>query len=243
MDVESVGEVSRTRDSADGPRFRWRKGTRKDGRRGVFASVGLVPAAVRLVRKSWYSSRRARSQKKTLEAVLHMARTGLDVADPGYKPKRMNMMLLSGTANCRSRVYWRVLGFEVGEVKAERVSRAESCVVGADRGLGGGFAEENPDIAHSTIHSSSWHLERIRSLWNATLDSVRGVFGGGKGERGGTLPVYDSGMYFRGREVRIMDSSRFVRTSVTVRKLWQYPLSCISDVNSMLIDVLTRFMM
>jgi hypothetical protein len=79
------------------------------------------------------------------------------------------MMSLSGTENCSRRVYCWASGLEVGEVNAERVSRAESCVVGAERGLGGVFAEEKPEMAHRTMQCSSSHFERIKSLWKATL--------------------------------------------------------------------------
>jgi hypothetical protein len=60
----------------------------------------------------------------------------------------------------------------VPEVKAERVSLAESCVVGAESGDGIGFLELNPDIAQSTMQFSSSHFERIRSLKNATLHCI-----------------------------------------------------------------------
>jgi hypothetical protein len=81
----------------------------------------------------------------------------------------MNMIVLSGTENCKRRVYCRVSGEEVAEVKAERVSRAESWVVGAESGGGGGFLELKPEIDQRTMQSSLSHLERMRSLWNATL--------------------------------------------------------------------------
>jgi hypothetical protein len=76
----------------------------------------------------------------------------------------MNMSSLSGIENSRRRVYWRVPGDGTAGVKAERVSRVESCVVGAESGDGGGLLELKPEIAQRTIQFSSSHLERMRSL-------------------------------------------------------------------------------
>lgn len=49
-------------------------------------------------------------------------------------------------------------------VNAERVSRAGSCAVGADRGGGGGLVDEKPEMAQSTMQDSRSALEMIRSL-------------------------------------------------------------------------------
>ena len=70
----------------------------------------------------------------------------------------MNMISLSGMANCTSRVYSCGL-----LVKALRVSRSWSCVVGADKGGGIGFEEEKPEMDQRTMQSSRSALERIRS--------------------------------------------------------------------------------
>jgi hypothetical protein len=56
-------------------------------------------------------------------------------------------------------------------VSVERVSEPpeRSWVVGAREGEGGGSVEEKPVIDQRTMVFSRSALERIRSLWNATL--------------------------------------------------------------------------
>jgi hypothetical protein len=46
-----------------------------------------------------YSSKRARSQKNTLETPLQNARTGLESLKPSKMEKRMKMISLSGMEN------------------------------------------------------------------------------------------------------------------------------------------------
>jgi hypothetical protein len=124
-----------------------------------------------LLTKSQYSVKRPRSQKLTLLCVLQKASTGLVVLEPGKREKRMNMISESGIANWRSRVYWACGAEAVGlGLNAERVSRDWSWVVGAEREEGTGFLEEKPVMAQRTMQFSSWHLEKMRSSKNATLD-------------------------------------------------------------------------
>ena len=80
----------------------------------------------------------------------------------------MNIISLSGIANCTRRVY---SGAEL--VNALRVSRSGSCVVGAERGGGTGFEEENPLMDQSTMQDSRSAFERMRSWWKDTQSTVR----------------------------------------------------------------------
>lgn len=79
----------------------------------------------------------------------------------------MNIIGDSGVENWRRRVYcgpgcsWDVL--EGTGVKAERVSRWASWVVGAREGGGDGLEEEKPLMDQRTMHSSLAALERMRS--------------------------------------------------------------------------------
>ena len=60
----------------------------------------------------------------------------------------------------------------VGEQNAERVSLSRSRTVGAESGDGGGWVDEKPVIDQRTILPSRSAFERMRSLWNVTLQAV-----------------------------------------------------------------------
>ena len=65
-------------------------------------------------------------------------------------------------------------------MKAERVSRFSSWVVGAVRGAGGGLDEEKPFMFQRVMCCSLSALDRIRSPWNQTLGAVSRDNGEGK---------------------------------------------------------------
>lgn len=119
VDVDSTGEASRAMRyiMLGPPRLRCLYGTRNVGRliswspesggSILTAACGKsgLSVAFKLVMYCWYSSRRDKSQKKTLEEALHIASTGFAIGEPGNNEKRMNISSLSGIENSKRRVY------------------------------------------------------------------------------------------------------------------------------------------